>query len=223
MNALLLITLLSFTSPAEAALRIDVDGMSCGQGCPPRAEKALLSVDGVDRVRVDFESESACLETSKDVSPEQLSAALSTENYTLGEVAEVAECAVAPVVHPRDPWAKTDGVDAKIISDGFEFELDAHRVPDKFTIFDFGASWCGPCHVAANQLREILAQTPDLAVRAISLGHDPKASFDYPVVKQHMAFASGLPWFIVVSPSGKKIYEGAKLDDALKAIKKKRK
>jgi copper chaperone CopZ len=215
---------LAISQPAHAkALQIGVDGMTCGEGCPPRVESALLEIDGVDKVSVNYIQSSACLETTTDISSEQLSLALATERYTLGEVTPVDACTIAPKVSPRDPWADTNGVDARIISDGFVFELEEHRVADKFTIFDFGASWCGPCHVAANRLRELLPTAPDLAVRAISLGHDPKTSFDYPVVKQHMAFAQALPWFIVISPQGKKIYEGNDLDGALKSIDRKRK
>ena len=220
----MLLLSLTTSDPAHAnGLQIGVDGMTCGEGCPARVERALLEIDGVDNVSVSFEKESACLETTRDISSEYLIVSVSTESYTLGEVTPVDACTLKPTVSPRDPWANTEGVDAQIISDGFKFDLDAHRVPDKFTIFDFGASWCGPCHVAANRLRELLPQTPDLAVRAISLGHDAKTSFDYPVVKQHMAFAKGLPWFIVLSPQGKKIYEGDDLDAVLKAIDRKRK
>ena len=63
---------------------------------------------------------------------------------------------------------------------------------------------------------------PDIAVRAISLGDDPKASFELPVAKQHLAFAPGIPWFVVYAPNGKKIYEGGELEKAFSKIGKSR-
>ena len=216
--------LMMFSLSARASsLRIGVQGMDCEQGCPPRVVKALKTIEGIERVGVDFDNESACIESSKPIEPEQISSALGTENYTLGTVESVETCPKRPKVSPADPWADTDGLDAKIVSDGFEFELNDHQAPGKFTLFDFGASWCGPCHVAADRLKKELQKTPDLAVRAISLGHDPQTSFDFPVAKQYMAFAQGLPWFIVLSPQGKKIYEGGDLDKALQVIARKRK
>jgi thiol-disulfide isomerase/thioredoxin len=181
-----------------------------------------MSVSGVQQVQVNYDEALACIDVERPIEADTLTAALATENYSLGAIQSVDSCPQTPTIHPKDPWARTDGVDASIISDGFEVKLTDHRVDGKFTIFDFGASWCGPCHVAADRLRELMKSTPDLAVRAISLGHDPKSSFEYPVVKQHMAFATGLPWFIVFSPTGKKIYEGNSLDKALRAIEKKR-
>ena len=214
----------SLAAPAQAALfQVGVEGMSCEAGCPPRVEKALLSIEGASQVVVSYDDGWACLELVNTPTTDELTAALATESYTLGAVQPVERCAVAPKIHPRDPWADTEGVDARVISDGFEFELDAERDPSKYTIFDFGASWCGPCHVVAKRLRELLQTTPDLAVRAISLGDDAAKSFDEPVVKQHMAFAEGLPWFIVVSPKGRTIYQGGDLDAALNAIERKRK
>jgi thiol-disulfide isomerase/thioredoxin len=220
------LTVLLGLSPQAAhaeLIELGVQGMDCETGCPLRVVKALLTIDGVSEVLVNFEDEWACLETSRSPSADELVAALATESYTLGAVRAVERCAVAPKIDHRDPWADTEGVDAQVISDGFEIDLDAERVLSKFTIFDFGASWCGPCHVAAKRLKELLLTTPDLAVRAISLGDDADQSFEKPVAKQHMAFADGLPWFIVVSPKGRTIYQGNELDAALKAIERKRK
>ena len=224
MNAIFFASLFAAMPVGQAkTLLIGVNGMDCATGCPPRVESSLLGIDGVDRVSVDFDKESACVETTVEVSAEQLTAALATESYTLGAVESVETCDEGPKVHPKDPWANTDGVDAKIISDGTEFEINAHLAAGKFTIFDFGAPWCGPCHVAADTLRDVMRATADVAVRAISLGNKPSATFDFPVVKQHMAFAQGVPWFIVFSPQGQKIYEGGDVEDALKSIERKRK
>ena len=126
-------------------------------------------------------------------------------------------------ISPGDPWAKTDGHDVQVISDGFEFEIKEHLVEGKFTIFDFGASWCGPCHAAAQRFKAAMTTHSDIAVRAISLGDDPSLSFEHPVVQQHMSFANGLPWFILYSPSGKRIYQGGDVDALLKAVDRKRK
>ena len=211
-------------SPALAgAVQVGVEGMTCGVGCPPRIKSALSAIDGVENVVVDFGQAQACFEASSTPSEASLKAALESEGYSLGAIEAVDRCVQPVKVSPGDPWAKADGHDVKVISDGFEFAIKEHLVEGKFTIFDFGASWCGPCHVATRRIKATMANHPDLAVRAISLGDDPAKSFDFPVVQQHMAFADGLPWFILYTPQGKRVYEGGDVEALLKTLERKRK
>jgi len=110
-----------------------------------------------------------------------------------------------------------------VTAKGEEVDLEAHEVDGKFTIFDFGAPWCGPCHVAEKLLRDYLSDHPDVALRAVVLdAQDAKTSFDMPVVAQHLQTAPGLPYFILVNPKGKTIARGVDPARILKKIDKKR-
>ena len=145
--------------------------------------------------------------------------------YDILEMVEKEVCPTADSTKSRssrDVWQDTSGIDVLTVSNGDEFAYKEKVVPGKFTIFDFGASWCGPCYIAAQRLRVELETHTDIAVRAISLGDDPNTSFDLPVARQHLAFAPGLPWFVVYAPTGKKIYEGGNVEKALSKISKSR-
>src|SRR5688572_23465861 len=75
--------------------------------------------------------------------------------------------------------------------------LDALRVPDKFTVFDVYADWCGPCRDVDERLREIVAKRPDVAVRKLNV-----VDFDSPLA-QGLGLDM-LAYVIVFTPEGKK-------------------
>jgi thiol-disulfide isomerase/thioredoxin len=89
------------------------------------------------------------------------------------------------------------------------------RVPDKYTVFDVYADWCGPCKLVDQRLREIVAARKDVAVRKLNV-----VDFDTPLARELGPKLESLPYVIVYSPAGKKTeIEGtdfAKLDKALK-------
>jgi thiol-disulfide isomerase/thioredoxin len=117
----------------------------------------------------------------------------------------------------RDPWSDTRG-DFSIISHGERVSIRKQRVKGKYTIVDFSAIWCGPCHDISNQLKPLLEQRDDLAVRVIELPKDQKTAFDAPVVFQYMSQAEGLPYLILFDKRGKKQYEGSDLEELLQHI-----
>jgi copper chaperone CopZ len=210
-------------APARAdVLLLDLDGMSCIT-CEGKVQRALGPLDGVTAVHASTPEQAACLEFEGQVDEGAIADAIAGLGYTLEGISRPDSCPDALVSDEYpDPWDLTEGYDAEVISQGDVFDFGDHLVADKFTIFDFGAPWCSPCHVAANRLRSEMDGHDDLAVRAISLGQDPRASFQFPVAKQHLAFAPGLPWFVVYNPRGRAIYKGADVGKALAAIDKKR-
>ena len=140
--------------------------------------------------------------------------------YEIGSIEAVDAC--PPGVDGRgkpSPWSDTHGLDVRIVSTGDKIALKDQRVDGKFTIVDFGASWCGPCHLLAKRVAAYMKTHDDVAVRAVELeGATPEASFALPVARQHLSFAPGLPWVIAFAPSGRKIYEGGDVDALLAAI-----
>lgn len=87
------------------------------------------------------------------------------------------------------------------------------RVPDKFTVFDVYADWCGPCRDVDARLREVVAERKDVAVRKLSV-----VDFDSPLALE--LNIETLPFVVVFTPEGKKTeIRGAQLDKIDKALK----
>lgn len=87
------------------------------------------------------------------------------------------------------------------------------RVPDKFTVFDVYADWCGPCRDVDARLREVVAERKDVAVRKLSV-----VDFDSPLALE--LNVETLPFVVVFTPEGKKTeIRGAQLDKIDKALK----
>lgn len=207
--------------PAAAEVLVirtsDVDDDCCARD----VIAALGTLEFVREVGMSFEMDIACATLDGPVDEAAVQAAMAKTEFSVLEIRREPACpqGTAPRI---DPWKDTAGLDAAIVSRGEVFDLPAARAAAKYTVFDFGAPWCGPCIGAAERLKGELRAHPDLAVRAITLeGATPQESFAQPVVAQHMAWAEGVPWFVVLDPAGKTLYQGSDLDAALKKIAKK--
>ena len=217
-----LMTLLSLLlGEAQAKdVRVGVDGMFCVT-CEPKVTEALNALSFLSQTRASTPVSQACAELTGPIDEDAIRRAIADLDYTVSSIDVVEECSLEERRYP-DNWVDTDGIDVTIISKGEEVDLSAHQVPGKFTIFDFGAPWCGPCHVAEKLLRDYLSDHPDVALRAVVLdAQDAKTSFDMPVVAQHLQTAPGLPYFILVNPKGKTIARGVDPARILKKIDKK--
>ena len=135
---------------------------------------------------------------------------LEAKKYVISQKETVDKC---PRIR-KSPWENAPEK-VKIISTGERFKVKKHLSKGEYTLFDFGAAWCGPCFVAAEKIRRVLKTRDDLSVRAIDLDAPSEKAFDLPAAKQHLAFAPGIPWFVLYDARGKKRYEGPLLDDAL--------
>lgn len=224
MRHVLAIAGLVLASPARAeVLRLNVEGMSCAD-CEGKLSDTLNQLEFLTNAKVSAAGRQACAELTGALDIAALTTAVAALDYSLEGQDILGEC--PDITKPTRPgnWAEAAGVDARIISKGAPVDFTASLVSDKFTIFDFGADWCGPCHAAEKFLKMYMMDNPDVAVRAIVLeGKTAKESFKHPVATQHLTKAAGLPYFVVYSPSGKRIYQGIDLPKALKKIDRKRK
>ena len=50
-----------------ALIKLQVEGMACGVMCPPKIKEDLMTVKGVEEVKVDFATKTATVKTSGDV------------------------------------------------------------------------------------------------------------------------------------------------------------
>ena len=198
---------------------VQIDGMDCAS-CNKKVAASLEDAPGVSSVFASFSARGACLQLDGTVDRDDLAARLKRDTgYTVTglEVAERCPRDLRP--SKVDPWSDSGSMDVEVVSTAEKVKLSSILVPDKFTIVDFGAPWCGPCLVSAAAFKSYLGSHDDVAVRAIWLdGSSPTESFALPVAVQHLALIPGLPWFVVYSPAGKQIYKGQEHAEVLSAI-----
>ena len=216
-----LLSLLTLQGVAQAEmLQVTIEGMVC-VSCEAKVSAELDNLSFLSGTKASTPAGSACAQVNGDVQREEISRVLTDLGYTLVTVETVENCD-SDRQYPAN-WADTEGLDVRIISLGEEVSLADSLVADKFTIFDFGAPWCAPCHVAEKFLKTYLSDHPDVAVRAIILNsQDANISYQMPVVSQHLSSAPGLPFFIVMNPAGKTIARGVDLPKVLKKLDRKR-
>ncbi len=225
MRPLVILTAALLLTPAAQAgsLVVRVQGMDCA-GCNGKLAGALEALPFLSGVHASFAEQGACAAVDGAVDEPAVAKAVADLGYAFVSAEAVDACPQALRGALPEPWAaRSTGRDVQTISRGEEVDLEASLVVGCYTIFDFGASWCGPCHEAAERLAAYLDGHGDVAVRAIELGgEDPAASYQQPVVAQHLAYVDGVPWLIVRAPDGRKLIQTNSVDRALAAIDKHR-
>ncbi|MGB0637705.1 MAG: cation transporter [Myxococcota bacterium] len=199
--------------------RVKLAGMSC-VSCEQKVIKSLDALPFIESTQASTALQTACVELTSELNTAAITGAIEDLGYTMTSVTIVEECELRSGGLLKN-WDQTDGLDVQIISTGEEVNLEDFLAPDKFTIYDFGAPWCAPCHASETLLKAYMAEHPSVAVRAIVLdSSDPKISFSMPATKQHLQSAAGLPYFLVMNPKGKTIYRGTEIDKLLKKLDK---
>lgn len=222
----MLILLLSLAAQANEVVSsshavVRIEGMDCA-GCEAGLVRAFEALDPVGAASVSYAQGLACLTLTSPADTAKLTAIVTDAGFRVAAVESVAACPKAEG-HGKSVWANPGQLDVVTISTGEEVDPKAHLAAGKYTIVDFGAPWCGPCHTSASRIAEYMESKGDVAVRAIELvARDARASFALPAAKQHLQMASGLPWFVVYDAAGKSVYKGGDVEAALAAIDKKR-
>ena len=203
---------------------LTIPGMTCS-GCASTVHDALLGNPSVASAVVSHLEGKACIEARPSLEFVALNAALEVAEYKISAHEPVAECPTGLRGALPDPWdGRSEGLDVLVVSHGEEVDLKAQQVADKYTIIDFGAPWCEPCHTAAEVLVSYLQQHSDVAVRAVSLDSQaPSGSYELPVVAQHLQYVKGVPWFVVHAPGGRVLHRGMDVEAVMKVIDKHRK
>jgi copper chaperone CopZ len=215
------ILLAAFTSVQAEMVRVDIDGMTC-IGCADKVTKALDGLSFLSETNTSVPAGSACSSLNGELVESAMSTVITELGYTSKSISIVDTCESEASIFPEN-WAEVEGLDVAVISHGDEVDLSDHAVMGKFTIYDFGAPWCAPCHVAEKMLKDYLRDHDDVAVRAIVLdSQNPKESFALPAAHQHLRSAPGLPYFVVVNAKGKAVFKGSDVAKLLKKIDKKR-
>lgn len=180
------------TAAEVVSFEFEVAGMSCSQ-CAATATEALKKVSGVIRAEVDFDSRTARVVARDEVTREQLRAAIAETGF---EARFPDDRVPGPLTA-----AERKGLDIAVASRGERVDLDRHLAHDKFTIVDFWAEWCGPCHLLTPELeRMVLESDGRIALRTVDL-----VKWDSPVATQATDEfrMEGLPYVRVYAPGGR--------------------
>ena len=210
MRALVLVSILTVApsaARAEATRVYSLQGADC-ESCADKVRGELKKVKGVRKVDFDKQKVEITVRLDETVADADVLAAV--ERAGLKAVVGAGHGAYLPAEkYPA-------GADMQVLSrDGSAVgRLDRLRVPDKYTVFDVYAEWCGPCRFVDARLRELIAGRKDLAVRKLNV-----VDFDSPLAKELGPRIEALPYVIVFDPAGKRTdivgADFGKLDKAL--------
>ena len=191
--ALVVLSLVAAGAAAQQTFvsEFDVAGLSC-DGCAGTATDALRKVPGVTKADVKFATRRARVESSRRIQDAEFRAALAKLGF---EARFPNDVVVKPLT--SDERARAD---IKIASHGEAFDVRKHLARGKFTIFDFWAEWCGPCHVLTPKIERLVVDRTDVALRTVDL-----KQWDSPAGKQatNEFKVPGLPYVRVYGPDGK--------------------
>ena len=210
MRALVLVSILTVApsaARAEATRVYSLQGADC-ESCADKVRGELKKVKGVKKVDFDKQKVEITVRLDETVADADVLAAVGRAG--LKAVVGAGHGAYLPAEkYPA-------GADMQVLSrDGSAVgRLDKLRVPDKYTVFDVYAEWCGPCRFVDARLRELIAGRKDLAVRKLNV-----VDFDSPLAKELGPRIEALPYVIVFDPAGKRTdivgADFGKLDKAL--------
>jgi copper chaperone CopZ len=204
-----LLALPAASARAETSRVYSLQGADC-ESCADKVRAELKKVKGVRKADFDKHKVELTVRMADDVADADVLAAVERAGF---------KAVVGPGHGAYLPAEKyPEGSDMKVLSpDGSAVgKLDKLRVPEKYTVFDVYAEWCGPCRFVDERLREIVSARKDVAVRKLNV-----VDFDTPLARELGPRLDALPYVIVFDPAGKRTdivgADFGKLDKALGA------
>lgn len=190
--AALLLTLPATVARADRTQVYSLQNADCSQ-CDARVGKELRKIEGVKKVEFDGRTVEVSVRMGDGIDDAVILTAV--EKAGLKAVVGPGKGSYLP------PENYPEGADVALLTDDGSRvgALQKLRVPDKYTIFDVFAVWCGPCRDVDRRLREIVAERKDVAVRKLNV-----VDFDSPLARELGPDFDSLPYVVVFSPKGKR-------------------
>lgn len=193
--ALLALALLAASAAyADRTQIYSITGVDCVE-CATPIKARLKKLRGVKRVEFDKNKVELSVAMDDRVSDATVLAAVAAAGPGFrGTVGAGAGAYIPFGSYPK-------GADVVVLTDrgAAVGPLEKLRVPGKYTVFDFYADWCGPCRAADAELRRIVQDRKDVAVRKLNV-----VAFDSPLARSQGAKLQALPYLVVFSPKGKR-------------------
>lgn len=101
--------------------------------------------------------------------------------------------------HPNSPTLAPDVKD--LATAGARFKGNGAVPSKRYTVIDFWAEWCKPCHEIDGLLRQLAGHHPDLAIRRVEIVDDDSPALSY------IGVDATLPVIWVLDAQGKRVLE----------------
>ena len=213
-RAILVLATILLAAPLFAdKLTFNVIGIDC-EGCAKPILDALRGVGGVTNPTLDWKKGIATVDVPASFDREKIRTALTDLGFDTvfaGETHKDTEQISAEVLKTLDVETDMKGkrVDEKRVG-----------VPNKITIVDYYAEWCGPCKVLESRLLHYMTTHPNVALRRVNVG-----KWNTPAAEQltRTFYVGGIPYLRIYDANGKfkaAVKGAGRWDNVLAAIEK---
>jgi len=186
-----------------------VEGMTC-DGCAQGLTEALQKIEGVESVSVDFNSKTAKVIATNEVTIQTIKAAVKDRNF---EALFEDETLLKPLTEEEKK-----GLDIVVVKGGGKIKFKDHLAAGKITIFDFYADWCGPCRVFSPKVERFIKDNPNVSLRKVDIV-TWKSELSKQLTKDYQMPA--LPFILIFDEKGKLLgkVEGNRMEEVASIVK----